>query len=111
MNKKLIAILSVVLLVSVILVGCGKSTSPVATTSKFVGNWKDINEPDRFANISVASDGTYVWVDNEGTYKGKVTNNVLKIPVGKDTAVVVYDKVTDHIKATLYDETAELQRK
>lgn len=109
MKKKIISILALVIIASVLLIGCGnKSTS---TTSKFLGNWQDIKTPSRFAKIYANGNGGYTWEDNEGKYVAHFDKDTLKVAVEKYFAVIVYDKTTDHLKATLLNDHFEFKRK
>lgn len=109
MNKKIITMIISAIFISLIAVGCNSLNS---TEKKYLGNWQDINDSQRFAKIYSDDKGGYTWEDNEDKYPAKFENKILKVQVDKDVfATVTYDESTKHLKATLQDENYEFIKK
>lgn len=109
MNKKIITIIISAIFISLIAVGCNSLNS---TEKKYLGNWQDISDSQRFAKIYADDKNGYIWEDNEGKYPAKFENKVLKIDVEKGVvATATYDESTKNLKVTLQDEKFEFKKK
>lgn len=112
MNKKIIALITVLIVMSILVVGCGSGSK--SSNTKFLGSWQDINTANRYAKIYSNTDGTagYTWEDNEDKYPAHFDKGVLLVTVTKtQTAKVVYNKTDDHLHVTLANDKFEFKRK
>lgn len=78
---------------------------------EIVGEWVDVNAPDRFAKITL--DGTaYIYEDNEGKYPATFESGVLKLKVSDtDTADVYIDPASGHLMMVYLDNISEFNKK
>lgn len=84
---------------------------PKATVDSLLGNWTDINSPDRFANITKTDNG-YQYQDNEGTYPATFKDGVLKVQVSDtDTADTYIDTKSGHLFAVYQGSPSEFKKK
>ena len=136
---KAILILTLVLVVSVIgLTACGNSGAnatdnsaekatvealpstaqedylgldPKASADGLIGNWVEVNESERFTNITKTETG-YEYEDNEGKCSATFADGILKVKVSdSETAEVYIDKETGHLLAIYQGVTSEFSKK
>ena len=76
-----------------------------------VGNWVDVNDSTRFANI-VKDGENYSYEDNDGKYPATFKDGVLKVEVAaNDFADVYIDTVSGHLMLVYQDNVAEFAKK
>lgn len=80
------------LIVSLSVAACGGSER------KYLGEWVDIQTPDRFANISKDGDAL-TWEDNEGKYPARMEDGQLNVSSGLGDILVQHVGSTDHLIA------------
>jgi hypothetical protein len=110
---KIVSLIIIVVFAAVLLVSCGgdkastssdtggsvsEATAPAlnidakATDDSVVGNWVDVTDATRFANVVKAADGSITWEDNEGKYKSTFKDGALTIAVNDtETATAYFD--------------------
>lgn len=84
-----------------------------SSVDSLLGNWIDVNSPDRFANIT-KTESAYQFEDNDGKYTGDFKDGVLKIKVSEtdgDTADVYIDAKTGHMFSAYKGDITEFQKK
>lgn len=81
-------VLSILVIILIITTGCGSQASG---GDRFLGEWIDVNNPGRFANVAKSGD-LYIWEDNEGRYTAVYENGQLSINTGFGTANVFWDE-------------------
>jgi hypothetical protein len=132
-NVKLISLLVAVVLIAAIMVSCGGgsgSSTTVSTTSvaettaavlnidtastvdTVVGEWVDVSDSTRFANVTKASDGTVAWEDNEGKYTTTFKDGALTINVSDtETATAFFDAKTSELVCVFGGQETRFKKK
>lgn len=82
-----------------------------ASADALVGEWVDINSPERFAKIT-KTDAGFDYEDNEGKMTGTFANGVLKVnvPAG-GTADVYISTKTGNLTTIYQDNVSEFKKK
>lgn len=82
-----------------------------ASVDSVLGNWIEVDTPDRFANITQAGND-YSYEDPEGTYEATFADGVLKVKVtDTDTADVYFDAASGNLIITYQDSLVKLKKK
>ena len=82
-----------------------------AGADKFLGDWKDINDAERFAKITKTDTG-YRYEDNEGKYPATFTDGIMLVKVSEEeTADVYIDAETGHLFLVYQGNPSEFTRK